>query len=76
MREMQLRLCGNLGQPSYLFHGGARSFFELFSFSGRISENGLLVKSVCALGATDLGATIVGGDGIAAGVQTGSPCLL
>jgi hypothetical protein len=76
MREMQLRLCGDLGQPGYLFNGGPQSGFELFGSGGRILKNGLLLQSVCALGTTDLGATIVGEDGIAAGIQTGASCSL
>jgi hypothetical protein len=70
MREMQLRLCGDLGQTGHLFSGRAHSRLKLFGSSGRISKSGLLFQSVCALGATDLAATIGGEDGVPAGVQT------
>jgi hypothetical protein len=76
MGDMQLRLCGDLGQAGYLFKGSAHSRFKLFSSGSRISKKGLLLQSVCALGATDLGATILGEDGVPAGVQTRASCSL
>jgi hypothetical protein len=72
MRELQLRLCGDLGKASCFFNGGAYFRFELFCPGSRISKNGLLLQSVCALCATDLGATIVGEYGLAAAVQAGA----
>jgi hypothetical protein len=71
---MQLRLYGGLGQQRYLFNGSAQSCFKLLRPSRRVSKNGFLFQSICALGATDLSATIVGVDGVAAGFKPGASC--